>query len=227
VTLIAEIAVSFATGLGVRGGPEDVASDDDAASVGDVHRGGQNEVGDDARGRRGRRAASGPGPPLQRSHAGRTRPRRRGAIAQRLGVADPHVVEEEAPRPKARRQRGHRARLHVLDDDPAAAAEAGVHVSFRYQPLDEENETSAAPATEDAPLDITLRIRATSATVQPSLIHTHLTDERGSPPSDFRVVPESQDPVTLRIDVLRRADGALIQQLRTVLPAAEAEGSKL
>ncbi|MEU1268514.1 hypothetical protein [Streptomyces sp. NPDC005799] len=142
-------------------------------------------------------------------------------------TAADEVVEEEAPRPKARRQRGHRARLHVLDDDPAAAAEAGVHVSFRYQPLDEENETLAVPATEDAPLDITLRIRATSATVQPSLIHTHLTDERGSPPSDFRVVPESQDPVTLRIDVLRRADGALIQQLRTVLPAAEAEGSKL
>ncbi|MEU5521557.1 hypothetical protein ABZ759_13050 [Streptomyces sp. NPDC047860] len=133
----------------------------------------------------------------------------------------------EAP-PKPRRHCGHRARLHLADDDADATAEAGVRVTFRYQPLDSEpGKTTAPEATDDVPLDITLRIDATAAVVRPSLIHTHLTDERGSPPSDFRVIPQSQDPVTLRIDVLRRADGALIQQLRTVLPGAEAEGSKL
>ncbi|GAA3804381.1 caspase family protein [Streptomyces phyllanthi] len=138
-------------------------------------------------------------------------------------------VHGEASPPKPRRRRGHRARLRVVEDDAAATVEAGVRVTFRYQPLDEgESGKSTAPeATDDAPLDITLRIEASAAIVRPSLIHTHLTDERGSPPSDFRVIPQSHDPVALRIDVLRRADGALIQQLRTVLPVAEAEGSKL
>ncbi|MER6556670.1 hypothetical protein ABT300_02730 [Streptomyces sp. NPDC001027] len=142
--------------------------------------------------------------------------------------APDEAMSEEAPPPKPRRHRGHRARLHLTEDDGAAAAKAGVRVTFRYQPLEGEDDRATAPqATDDAPLDITLRIRATSATVQPSLIHTHLTDERGSPPSAFRVTPESRDPVTVLIDVLRRADGALIQQLKTVIPVAKAEGSKL
>jgi hypothetical protein len=137
-------------------------------------------------------------------------------------------VGAEAPPPKPRQHCGHRARLHLPEDDAAATAEAGVRVTFQYQPLEgEQGKPTASEATDDAPLDITLRIDATAAIVRPSLIHTHLTDDRGSPPSDFRVIPQSQDPVTLRIDVLRRADGTLIQQLRTVLPVAEAEGSKL
>ncbi|WP_328351737.1 caspase family protein [Streptomyces sp. NBC_00445] len=145
----------------------------------------------------------------------------------RSSVPDGEVDAEAAP-PTPRQHCGHRARLHLAEDDAAATAEAGVRVTFRYQPLDgEQGKARASEATDDAPLDITLRIDATAAIVRPSLIHTHLTDERGSPPSDFRVIPQSQDPVTLRIDVLRRVDGTLIQQLRTVLPVAESEGSKL
>lgn len=142
-------------------------------------------------------------------------------------TAADEATAHQSPPPKPRRHRGHRAQLRLLEDAPAATAKAGVRVSFRYQPLDDEDKATAAPGTKDVPLDITLRIGATSATVQPSLIHTRLTDRCGSPPSDFRVIPKSQDPVTLRIDILRSADGALIQQLRTVLPAPEAEGSKL
>ncbi|MFE1958930.1 hypothetical protein [Streptomyces sp. NPDC059479] len=122
------------------------------------------------------------------------------------------------------RKRGHRARLRIPDDALPARPGAEITLTFDLQPLDEPWEPDpATDATDERPLDITVRMDASSAEVSPSLMHLRLTDARGTAPGDFRITPTSAGPVKLFIDVLRRVDGAVIQEITAELPALDAE----
>ncbi|MEV7679150.1 hypothetical protein AB0O64_11430 [Streptomyces sp. NPDC088341] len=122
------------------------------------------------------------------------------------------------------RKRGHRARLRVPDGALPTRPGAAITLTFLLQPLDEPWEPDpATDATDERPLDITVRMDASSAEVSPSLMHLRLTDARGTAPGDFRITPTSAEPVKLFIDVLRRADGAVIQELTAELPALDTE----
>ncbi|MBT2382467.1 hypothetical protein J7E86_02445 [Streptomyces sp. ISL-11] len=163
-------------------------------------------------------------PPVEMIQPPARAPEKPGRHAARPIPAVAAPAEETAPA-----HRGHRARLRLADDALPVRAGSDVVLTFDYVPLDHAPRVPrpSSDATEEHPLDITVRIRATSATVYPSLVHLPLTDERGTPPQDFTVTPRSDEPVELSIDVLRRADGALLQELKAVLPARDTEDLEL
>jgi hypothetical protein len=121
--------------------------------------------------------------------------------------------------------RRHRARLRIAQD--ALPLQVGQHfrVTFNYQPQGPDWSQRADDATDDYPVDLTLRIGAGTANVNPSIIHTQLTDGRGTPPEAFRITPRSTDPVTLRIEVVRSADGAVIQRIKSTLKVTDRDGA--
>jgi hypothetical protein len=122
-------------------------------------------------------------------------------------------------------RRGHRARLTVDDGTLPARLGRELAVCFDYLPLDEPWQPDPAiDATEDHPLDITVRIRATSAEVSPTLLHLKLTDQNGTRPGRFHVVPRSPEPVELTVDVMRSADWAVLQEITAVLPVDHRDG---
>jgi hypothetical protein len=122
--------------------------------------------------------------------------------------------------------RRHRARLRVTDDVLPARVGRTLQVVFDYTPMDEAwTPRPGVDATQTAPLNITLRIRADSAMVRPAVIHTSLTDADGTPAERFEVTPQGEGPVRLRISVLRSADGTVIQQVSSVLPVADEDGA--
>ncbi|MFE6955523.1 hypothetical protein [Streptomyces sp. NPDC057696] len=132
----------------------------------------------------------------------------------------------EGSAPRRTLHRRHRAQLRVADGSLPLRVGRHFRVTFNYQPLDEQwRARPGVDASETSPLHITLRIGAGSAKVSPSVIHTRLTDDRGTPPEDFRITPCSPDPVTLRIDVVRSADGAMIQQIKSVLAVSGGDGA--
>ncbi|MYT68304.1 MULTISPECIES: caspase family protein [unclassified Streptomyces] len=127
--------------------------------------------------------------------------------------------------PPAGLHRRHRPRLRVPTGALPMRVGQRLDLTFDYQPQDPSRVPQPGDATDDQPLDLTLSIAAGTAEVTPSVIYTHLVDDRGSPPEQFRITPSSPAPVTLRIDVLRRADGAVIQSIERVLAVAGRDGS--
>ncbi|NUK87287.1 caspase family protein [Streptomyces lunaelactis] len=175
-----------------------------------------------------------PGPdleerPVRQSTVPQTRGRTSRADAPAAVPAAPPAATRTASEGGAPRRtvhRRHRAQLRVADGSLPLRVGRHFRVTFNYQPLDEEwRVRPGVDASETSPLDITLRIGAGSAKVNPSVIHTRLTDDSGTPPEDFRITPRSQDPVTLRIDVVRSADGAVIQQIKSVLAVSGGDGA--
>ncbi|MFD8612147.1 hypothetical protein [Streptomyces sp. NPDC059631] len=122
--------------------------------------------------------------------------------------------------------RGHRARLRVAEGSMPLRVGRHFRVTFNYQPEGRDWVPRPDDATDDNPLDLTLRIGAGSAKVSPSVIHTRLTDDRGTPPEDFRITPRTAEPLTLRIDVVRSADGAVIQRIKSTLDVTDGDGAE-
>ncbi|MFE2471647.1 hypothetical protein [Streptomyces mirabilis] len=118
--------------------------------------------------------------------------------------------------------RRHRARLRVAEGSLPLQVGRRLCVTFNYQPQEEDWNR---PDDDTAPVDITLRIGAGTAAVDRSVIHTQLTDGHGTPPEEFGITPRSEKPVTLRIDVVRRADGAMIQRVERVLEVDARDGA--
>ncbi|WP_018565239.1 hypothetical protein [Streptomyces sp. PsTaAH-124] len=122
--------------------------------------------------------------------------------------------------------RGHRVRLRVAEGSMPLRVGRRFRVTFNYQPDGRDWVPRPDDATDDNPLDLTLRIGAGSAKVSPSVIHTRLTDDRGTPPEDFRITPRTAEPLTLRIDVVRSADGAVIQRIKSTLDVTDGDGAE-
>nr|WSW65749.1 hypothetical protein OG461_05840 [Streptomyces sp. NBC_00995] len=139
--------------------------------------------------------------------------------------ADPDPESTEDKGQPRRTHRRHRPRLRVTEGSLPLRVGRRLDFTFSYQPQDPDRQPHANDATDDDPLDLTLRIGAGTAEVSPTIIHTRLTDDRGTPPEQFRITPSSADPVRLRIDVLRRTDGAVIQRIERVLVVAGRDGS--
>ncbi|WP_328759187.1 caspase family protein [Streptomyces sp. NBC_00271] len=139
-------------------------------------------------------------------------------------TTEPYVPPpSDAGRPVFRR---HRPRLRVRQETLPLRVGRHLQVTFDYLPLDEEwTVRPGVDATETSPLEITLRINAATASVRPSVIHTRLTDAAGTPPEQFEVIPEVRGPVRLRIAVVRSADGAVIQQISSVLNVTGEDGA--
>ncbi|MCW8382404.1 caspase family protein [Streptomyces justiciae] len=139
--------------------------------------------------------------------------------------AEPVPPDTPGDRRPSRGHRRHRPRLRVAEGALPLHVGQRLDVTFNYQPQDPDRQPQEDDATDENPLDLTLYIDADTAEVAPSIIHTRLTDHGGTPPEHFRITPSTPDPVTLRIDVLRRADGAVIQSIERVLTVAGRDGS--
>ncbi|MFJ9909428.1 hypothetical protein ACIRVK_42560 [Streptomyces sp. NPDC101152] len=139
--------------------------------------------------------------------------------------AEPVPPGSPGDRRPSRGHRRHRPRLRVAEGALPLHVGQRLEVTFNYQPQDPDRKPQEDDATDDNPLDLTLYIDADTAEVAPSIIHTRLTDHGGTPPEHFRITPSTPDPVTLRIDVLRRADGAVIQSIERVLTVVGRDGS--
>ncbi|GGV90658.1 hypothetical protein [Streptomyces massasporeus] len=129
---------------------------------------------------------------------------------------------DNAPPLQRPTHRRHRARLRVTEGSLPLRVGRRLRVTFNYQPQDDDWN---APEDSTLPVDITLRIGAGTAAVDRSIIHTRLTDDQGTPPEEFGITPQSATPVTLRIDVVRKADGAMIQRVERVLKVAAGDGA--
>lgn len=134
------------------------------------------------------------------------------------------LAEPSKGTPQATLRRSQRARLRVVDGSLPTRPGGPVRLTFDYRPQDRD---CPPQASANSPVQLTVLVSATDATVEPTLIHTHLTDQHGTPTHDIHVTPHSNTSVTLRVSVLRRADGALIQEITTVLPADVPEGAAL
>lgn len=158
----------------------------------------------------------------------RSRPRtvRRPPSAAKGTVAAPSAQDQadtdDDPASRRPAHRRHRARLRVAEGSLPLRVGRRLPVTFNYQP---QGADWNAPEDDTAPVDITLRIGAGTATVDRSIIHTRLTDDRGTPPEEFGIIPRSTAPVTLRIDIVRRADGAMIQRVERVLEVTAGDGA--
>ncbi|MFD9587607.1 hypothetical protein ACFWBM_23310 [Streptomyces sp. NPDC059980] len=137
----------------------------------------------------------------------------------------PALLPDRARRQPIRVHRRHHPRLRVAQGALPMHVGQRLDVTFNYQPQDPGRKPEAGDATDENPLELTLYIAADTADVAPAIIHTRLTDEAGTPPEHFRITPSSPDPVTLRIDVLRQTDGAVIQSIERVLTVAGRDGS--
>ncbi|WP_433917408.1 hypothetical protein OIE50_50630 [Streptomyces canus] len=137
-------------------------------------------------------------------------------------AAPPAHEPRDTPAMRRPLHRRHRARLRVAEGSLPLRVGRRLGVTFNYQPQDGDQNLRPAGT---APLDITLRIGAGTATVDRSVIHTRLTDDRGTLPEEFGITPRSQEPVTLRIDVVRKADGAMIQRVERVLEVTAGDGA--
>ncbi|WP_445031454.1 hypothetical protein [Streptomyces sp. SAS_275] len=154
-------------------------------------------------------------------HARRTEPGSSRAPQAAGGASSNNDRPGGNATPQRPPHRRHRARLRVAEGSLPLLVGQRLRITFNYQPHDDDWD----PRTDrTSPVDITLRIGAGSATVDRSIIHTRLTDDRGTPPEEFGITPRSEDPVTLRIDVVRKADGAMIQRVERVLHVAAGDG---
>ncbi|MBX9365572.1 caspase family protein [Streptomyces sp. WAC04114] len=152
-------------------------------------------------------------------------PEQPAAMADDCAVLAPASSPKPDSRQPSRGHRRHHPRLRVAEGALPLHVGQRLDVTFNYQPQEPGRAPQADDATDNNPLDLTLHIAADTADVAPALIHTRLTDEAGTPPEHFQITPSSPDPVTLRIDVLRRADGAVIQSIERVLTVAGRDGS--
>jgi hypothetical protein len=115
------------------------------------------------------------------------------------------------------------AHLTVVGGTYPVRAGAEVQLAFAYRP----HAPGTVPVCGDDPLDVTVVAAADDAVADPPLFHSCVTRHGGTPTHDITLIPRAHRPVTLQLSVLRRADGALLQELTTVLPAAAPENAAL
>ncbi|QTD95747.1 hypothetical protein [Streptomyces cyanogenus] len=134
-------------------------------------------------------------------------------------VPPPAVPPASSPPPEAKSS----ARLRVVGGTYPAAAGREILLAFDYQ----SHQPGTVPVCGDDPLDLTVVVSADDAAVEPRLFYTRVDRDAGTPTQCIRLTPRTGTPVKVQLSVMRRGDGALLQELTTVLPAAAPENAAL
>lgn len=137
-----------------------------------------------------------------------------------VGLATPPAVPPASPPPPEAKSS---ARLRVVGGTYPAAAGREILLAFDYQ----SHQAGTVPVCGDDPLDLTVVVSADDAAVEPRLFYTRVDRDAGTPTQCIRLTPRTSAPVKVQLSVMRRGDGALLQELTTVLPVAAPENAAL